>query len=139
MPRGVTRRAALAVTAAVGVLAIAVVVVGVVVVVDVGSDSRVVVVQARRSDDPDVPFVFDPPIVEVTAGTTIRWVNQSRTFHTVTFGPESGERISDGTFDQSMFEIGDTIERTFDERGQFHYFCQPHVAFMVGTVVVKQG
>lgn len=136
MPLGETRRANPAVIAAIGLIAVTAVVVAVAVVVNTGSEPQLIVVQARPNDDPDVPFVFDPPIVEVNAGTTIRWVNQSRTFHTVTFGPETGERVSNGTFDQSMFEVGDTIDRTFNEAGQFHYFCQPHVAFMAGTVVV---
>lgn len=136
MPLGENRRANPAVIAAIGLIAVTAVVVAVAVVVNTGSEPKLIVVQARPNDDPDVPFVFDPPIVEVNAGTTIRWVNQSRTFHTVTFGPETGERVSNGTFDQSMFEVGDTIERTFNEAGQFHYFCQPHVAFMAGTVVV---
>jgi len=102
------------------------------------SQPAVVVVEARPNDDPEVPFVFDPEVVEVTAGTTIRWTNRSRTFHTVTFGPSTGERVANGTFEGSMFEVGDVIERTFSDAGTFRYFCQPHVAFMAGSVIVTE-
>ena len=137
MPRGLNRRAVLAAIAATGLLAVGAVVAVARAIVSSGSEPRIMIVEARPNDDPDVPFVFDPATIEVEVGTTVRWVNRSRTFHTVTFGPDSGERVSNGTFDQSMFEDGDTIERTFTEPGEFHYFCQPHVAFMAGTVVVR--
>lgn len=98
----------------------------------------VVEVLARRGDDPAAPFVFDPEHVEVAVGSSIRWVNGSRTFHTVTFSPITGERVSDGTFDASMFEEGAEIVRTFDEPGELRYFCQPHFQFMAGSVSVVE-
>lgn len=100
------------------------------------NDPQLVIVEARPTDDPEAPFAFDPALVVVPVGATVRWVNRSRTFHTVTFGPASGERVSDGSFDESMFEVGDIVERTFATPGDHRYFCQPHVAFMAGTVRV---
>lgn len=96
----------------------------------------VIDVAARPNDDPEAPFVFDPEVIEVTAGSTVRWVNGSQTFHTVTFSRSSGVRVADGTFEESMFEQGARIERGFPVVGQFRFFCQPHAAFMAGRVVV---
>lgn len=98
----------------------------------------VVIVDARPSDDPAAPFVFAPADLEIPVGSTVRWVNGSETFHTVTFSPSSGERVSDGTFDASMFEVGSTIAHTFDSAGEFRYFCQPHFDFMAGSVRVVE-
>lgn len=97
---------------------------------------EVVEVTARRNDESDKPFVFDPDLVEVRAGSTVRWQNGSQTFHTVTFSPSTGERVADGTFEESMFEVGDEIVRTFPEPGRFPFFCQPHAEFMIGEVLV---
>lgn len=101
-----------------------------------GGDQPEFVVAARPNDDPSAPFVFDPETIEVPAGSTVRWVNGSETFHTVTFSPSMTERVGDGTFSESIFEEGAVIERTFGTTGDFTYFCQPHASFMAGQIVV---
>lgn len=77
---------------------------------------------------------FSPGTIEVEVGTTVTWVNNSSVIHTVTSG-SNGE--SDGTFDSGNVAPGEEFSYTFNEVGEFDYFCIPHVnSGMVGTVTV---
>jgi plastocyanin len=89
--------------------------------------------------DEERPFGFEPESVTISAGTTVRWVNTTEVFHTVTFSDSVEERVSNGTFDQSLFAAGATVERTFTGPGTFAYFCQPHSAFMFATISVTEA
>ena len=74
---------------------------------------------------------FMPAELEITTGTTVRWVNEaSRTFHDVYFPDE------DVGSPPRMFPE-ETWERTFDEPGTYNYVCRPHEdRGMVGVVHV---
>ncbi len=93
---------------------------------------------ARVTDEPgDVEvdirmFDFEDDVVEIGVGETVTWTNQDATRHTVTSGVD-GE--PDGAFEVAFADRGDTASVTFDEPGEYHYFCGPH-SFMTGTVVV---
>lgn len=77
---------------------------------------------------------FSPETIEVEVGTTVTWVNSSSLVHTVTSG-SNGE--SDGTFNSGNMSPGEEFTYTFNEVGEFDYFCIPHVNNgMVGTVTV---
>ncbi|MGH2532926.1 MAG: cupredoxin domain-containing protein [Thermomicrobiales bacterium] len=72
--------------------------------------------------------MFDPPMLEVTAGTTVTWVNESDIPHNVI-----GETLD---FDDSgMLDPGERHSITFDTPGAYTYVCSPH-PWMSGTVVV---
>ncbi|MBW3582666.1 MAG: cupredoxin domain-containing protein [Euryarchaeota archaeon] len=93
------------------------------------------VVEVRTTDR----LKFDPETITIEAGTTVRWVNDGGGFHTVTSSDsiEAGKRDANGDFDATLSSRGKTYERTFDELGEYPYFCQPHTgADMVGTIVV---
>jgi amicyanin len=77
-------------------------------------------------------FAFEDDVVEVAVGDTVTWTNQDATRHTVTAGSD-GE--PSGAFEVTFADRGDTASLTFDEPGEYHYFCAPH-PFMTGTVVV---
>lgn len=63
---------------------------------------------------------FIPEELEISPGTTVRWVNEARrTFHDVYFPDE------DMGSPPRMFHE-ETWERTFDEPGTYHYICRPH-------------
>ncbi|MEX1165136.1 MAG: plastocyanin/azurin family copper-binding protein [Nitriliruptor sp.] len=79
-------------------------------------------------------FSFDGDVVEITVGQTVTWTNQDATRHTVTSGVD-GE--PNGTFEVAFADRGDTASVTFDEPGEYRYFCSPH-NFMVGTVIVTE-
>jgi plastocyanin len=78
-------------------------------------------------------MVFDPAIITVPAGTTVTWVNQGISPHTV--------RADDDAFnsgsDPSQWILADgTFSVIFDRPGTYAYLCEPH-AGMVGTVIVQ--
>ena len=76
---------------------------------------------------------YIPYEVSVPVGGTVFWNNEDTAAHTVTSGtPNAGP---DGVFDSSLFMSGDTFEFTFEEPGEYDYFCMVH-PWMVGKVLV---
>jgi plastocyanin len=81
---------------------------------------------------------YDPNPVEASVGDTVTWTNDDSQPHTVTSG-SNGQ--PDGTFDSSpnlnpLMAPGQTFEHTFEEPGEFPYYCAVHPN-MVGTVNVS--
>lgn len=79
-------------------------------------------------------FSFQPNPIEIPAGTTITWTNQDDIEHSVT----SGSGTPDGTFDSEFFTKGQTFSQTFDEPGEYTYFCKRHPS-MTGTITVSKA
>ncbi|HEY1013799.1 MAG TPA: plastocyanin/azurin family copper-binding protein [Herpetosiphonaceae bacterium] len=77
-------------------------------------------------------FQFKPGRLEVKAGTTVTWTNRDAIEHSVTGGTPPNPA---GTFDSGFFTQGESRSFTFDEPGEFAYFCKRHNS-MVGTIVV---
>ncbi|MGI0048655.1 MAG: cupredoxin domain-containing protein, partial [Nitrososphaera sp.] len=80
---------------------------------------------------------FQPNPVEVNVGETVVWTNDDSTVHTVTSGSAG---MPDGEFDSSpnfnpLLNPGQTFSHTFEEAGEYPYFCALHPN-MAGTVVV---
>jgi plastocyanin len=76
---------------------------------------------------------FSPADLVITVGSTVRWVNQVNDGHTIT--PQGHEEWESAVLSQA----GDTFEHTFDEVGEFSYFCEPHLAVgMTGIVRVVE-
>jgi plastocyanin len=71
---------------------------------------------------------YAPATVTVSAGTTIRWVNQDTMIHTVT--------STAGKWDSGNLQPGASWSMRFDEAGTYPYLCTPH-PFMTGTVEVR--
>ncbi len=81
---------------------------------------------------------YDPPLVEIAVGTTIRWTNHDMVAHTVTSGVSDGlAGTPDGKFDSGFMDAGATWSHTFEEAGVFPYYCIPH-PWMRGTLVVTE-
>ncbi|HSM02296.1 MAG TPA: plastocyanin/azurin family copper-binding protein [Acidimicrobiia bacterium] len=79
---------------------------------------------------------FSPREIIIPAGTTVRWVNEDSTAHTVTSGESDGTSgTPDGLFDSGFLDPGDTFTFTFTEPGTYPYFCLPH-PWMIGTITV---
>lgn len=74
-----------------------------------------------------VDMVFKEDSLEITPGTTVRWVNKDPIAHTAT--------SDDGIWDSSFLVEGDSYEYTFTEVGEYPYTCTPHPE-MVGMIVV---
>ncbi len=77
---------------------------------------------------------FIPADVTISVGDTVTWSNDDTAAHTVTSGIAS--EGPDGIFDSSLFMAGTTFEHTFDEAGEFDYFCMVH-PWMTGKVLVN--
>jgi plastocyanin len=91
---------------------------------------------ASQPGSPEQPFAFVPREITVPAGTAVRWVNDADVFHTVTSTASLTPLRPSGLFDTTLARKGQTFTHKFDRAGTFHYYCQPHSTFMVGTVKV---
>jgi len=78
-------------------------------------------------------LVFDPKVVTIKVGDTIKWVNNKAFPHNVVF---------DGHAELSHKKLAQKpkaeLETTFNEAGEFSYYCSPHRgAGMQGKVIVE--
>jgi plastocyanin len=80
-------------------------------------------------------FQFQPKAIEVPVGTTITWTNWDSIGHSITSGtPE----MPDGKFDTGFFKKGESASVTFDQPGEYTFYCARHKN-MRGTVKVVPG
>jgi nitrite reductase (NO-forming) len=104
--------------------------------VEVGAE---VTIPADAFDPANADRAYDPLTLTIEAGTTVRWTNEDTVAHTVTSGTSDGSvGTADGAFDSGFINPGETWEYTFDDPGEYDYFCAPH-PWMVGVVVVTDG
>src|SRR4051812_26924400 len=75
-------------------------------------------------------YEFSPSVLTVAPGTTVTWVNEDESPHTVT---DNGK-----IFRSSALDTGDRFSYTFAQPGEFTYYCTMH-PMMVGKIVVKPG
>lgn len=89
--------------------------------------------QAMTASADIVLFAYTPATLDIAPGTTVTWLNHDSIIHSVTSGsPDApGDLFDSGLFDQDQ-----TFSYTFDEPGDFPYFCTRHT-FMQGTVHVQ--
>jgi len=76
---------------------------------------------------------YAPYSLQVRVGDTVIWNNIDTAAHTVTSGSIEG---TSEVFDSSIFMSGATFEFTFDEAGEYPYFCIVH-PWMTGIVHVS--
>jgi plastocyanin len=72
-------------------------------------------------------MAFDPPAITVPAGTTLTFVNDDSTTHTVT--------ADDGSFDIDDVTPGRSVQLTLSTSGVVSYHCEIH-PMMMGTITV---
>ena len=85
-----------------------------------GADATVTISQSR----------FDNAELRVAAGTTVSFVNTDPFAHTIT----SKEDAPVG-FDSGSLEQDETFEFTFDEPGEYPYFCEIHPTMRAVVIV----
>ncbi len=78
-------------------------------------------------------FVFGPEKLTVAPGTTVTWTNKDEAAHTV---KAKAGTAGAAQFDSDNLNKDDTFEHTFEEAGEFAYFCEIH-QYMTATVVVE--
>lgn len=71
---------------------------------------------------------FEPAIVEISVGQTVRWVNPNRDAHNVV--------ARNGSFGSPMLQKGEEFVHTFTTPGEYRYFCKPHRLMGMKAVVV---
>ncbi len=77
-------------------------------------------------------FSFDPGELEVKVGDTVTFTNTDSATHTATAKDDAP-----AAFDTEEIEGEATAEVTFDQAGDYEYFCEIHGA-MTGTVRVME-
>ena len=78
-------------------------------------------------------LVFEPKVVTIKVGDTVKWVNNKAFPHNIVF--EGHEELSHKKLAQKPKA---ELESTFNEAGEFSYYCSPHRgAGMAGKVVVE--
>jgi len=76
---------------------------------------------------------YIPSLVEINAGESVTWQNQDVAFHSVTSGTYENP---DGLFDSGHLDPYQSFTLTFDNTGEYDYFCTLH-PWMNGKVQVK--
>lgn len=90
---------------------------------------------------------FAPDVLEIDAGTKVRWTNRdAEVVHTATSGVPGDKGVPgldngtppapDGTFDGEMDGVDASFSFTFEEPGTYAYFCRVHQS-MTGEIVVR--
>lgn len=76
-------------------------------------------------------YAFGPPAVRVSTGTTVTWEWVADVAHSVT--------DEDGAFDSGIqSSASSTFEHTFEEAGNYLYYCTPHRSIgQLGAVIVE--
>ena len=73
-------------------------------------------------------YRFEPPAIEVEAGTTVTWVNEDDFPHNVT--------LLDGRDVSKALPVGGSATITFEDPGEVPYECSLHPQQMQGRVMV---
>lgn len=76
---------------------------------------------------------FNPPEIDIEAGTTVIWENKDVVSHTVTHKV----KVEDQLFASPYIEPGQSFSFTFEKPGVYPVYCIPH-PFMSQTVVVTE-
>jgi len=74
-------------------------------------------------------FAFTPGELTVAPGTTVVWINHDEVPHTVA--------SKDQQLMSKALDTDDRFEHTFDDEGDFAYYCTLH-PFMTGVVHVRK-
>jgi plastocyanin len=83
---------------------------------------------------------FDPANLTIKAGDTVKWVNNKLAPHNVVFDSSKvGDAVAAKASHKNLvFSPGESYETTFDEPGEYTYYCEPHRgAGMAGKITVQ--
>ena len=84
-------------------------------------------------------IVFNPMEITIQAGESVTWTNQDIVPHTATSG-NPGDADLGEVFRSALFGQGGTFTHTFNDAGEFVYFCEVHPAMMRDAkVIVTNG
>ena len=87
-------------------------------------------------------IAFDPAEITITAGELVTWRNVDIVFpHTATSG-NPGEQDTGSIFrvpGSGLLSGGKSASHTFDEPGEFVYFCEVHPGMMRDAKVIVEA
>ncbi len=84
----------------------------------------------KYASDASTTMPYSPSPLTVNRGTTVTWINNDFTTHTVTEVTNK--------FDSGVLVPSQVFKHTFDELGIVKYYCTIH-PFMSGEIIVKQS
>ncbi len=84
-------------------------------------------------------IAFNPMEITIQAGESVTWTNQDIVPHTATSG-NPGDTVLGPIFRSSFLGQGGTFTHTFEDAGEFVYFCEVHPGMMRDAkVIVESG
>ena len=81
---------------------------------------------------------FIPYSVNIAIGDTVMWVNDDTAAHTFTSGTAGDAESVGAIFDSGLVLVDGSFSNTFDEAGEYPYFCMVH-PWMEGLVIVGEA
>ena len=83
-------------------------------------------------------LAFVPNKVEISAGDSVKWVNNKLAPHNVVFDKAPEGLAAKLSHKQLAFNPGESFTASFDAPGEYSFYCEPHRgAGMVGKIIVK--
>jgi len=76
---------------------------------------------------------YVPAVISIVAGASVSWLNDDSAFHSVTSGAYGAPT---GLFDSGYMDPGEVFSHSFDEPGEYAYYCTLH-EWMHGRVIVS--
>ncbi len=77
-------------------------------------------------------LAFEPKVLTVKVGDTVRWINNKAYPHNVVFDDASLSHP------KLLLKPNQVVETTFNQVGEYTYYCTPHRgAGMVGKIIVQ--
>jgi plastocyanin len=86
-------------------------------------------VEVLAIGDSEASWQFTPVHLEITAGTTVVWLNASSVHHTVSAPNLDFE-------DSGYLDPGESFQQTFTSEGTYSFHCDPH-PWMTGFIEVR--
>ena len=84
-------------------------------------------------------IAFSPMEITIQAGESVTWTNQDIVPHTATSGNPGDEDLG-AIFRSASLGQGGTFTHTFNDPGEFVYFCEVHPGMMRDAkVIVESG
>ena len=84
-------------------------------------------------------IAFDPAEITIAVGESVTWTNMDFIIpHTATSG-NPGDADLGSVFVSRLLSQGQTFMHTFDEAGEFIYFCEVHPVMMRDAKVIVQA
>jgi len=80
---------------------------------------------------------FIPAEVNIAIGDMVTWINDDTAAHTATSGTPGSDSVG-ADFDSSLVMVDGSFSFTFEEAGEFPYFCMVH-PWMAGMVIVGEA